>query len=69
MPLSRKQWRDLRNERRVAEALAFDTVRVQYLPTIHKLHCKRCQHQGRVAVPHGKPAPRFRCSRCGYRAF
>ena len=48
-----------------AEAAALTAgAKVTVLPTVRRLHCRVCGHQGTVQHPPGR-APRFRCKRCG----
>lgn len=54
--------RDLR--RKAERAMA--SVQVTVLPTIRRLHCRVCGHQGTVSHAPGR-APTFRCRKCGAR--
>jgi len=51
---------DLRAEAAVLTA----GVTITRLPTVRRLHCRSCGHQGKVSHPAGA-APTFRCSKCG----
>lgn len=64
--MGRADWREWMRDK--AEDQVDDYVeaggKITYLPTIRKLHCKVCQHQGTVSHPAGRN-PTFRCKRCG----
>jgi hypothetical protein len=51
---------DLRAEAAVLAA----GVTITRLPTVRRLHCRSCGHQGKVSHPAGA-APTFRCRKCG----
>jgi len=65
--LSRKAYRRIEAENLVEEAIAFDGIRVKRLPSFRDVRCDRCGHKGRARIPHGTKAPRFKCSKCGFR--
>lgn len=59
----RNQDRPKAELRAEAEALTAG-VPVTVLPTVRKLHCRVCGHQGKAQHPPGR-IPRFRCRKCG----
>jgi len=64
--LSRKEYKRIEGEIALDEA-ELDGIRIKRLPSFRDVRCDRCGHKGRARIPFGTRAPRFKCSRCGYR--